>query len=111
MERSNAGDLDEVVQLEDLSLRTLIALVQRLQATETSDHYLYRELELDQAFFYADEGVKSARTAGKAAVEEQSRIRELVLSAHDFVGTSNVHAAIGELNKVIELKMGLGTGT
>jgi hypothetical protein len=108
MERSSAGDLDEVVQLPDLSLSTLIALVQRLQATETADHYLYRELELDQAFFYADEGVKSARRVGKAAVEEQSRIRELVLAAHDFVGTSNVHAAIGELNKVIELKMGLG---
>ena len=109
MERSSAGNLDELAQLQDLSLSTLIALVQRLQATETSDHYLYRELELDQAFFYAEENVKSARTGSKAELDETHRIRELVLNAHDFVGTSNVHAAIEELNKVIELKMGLGS--
>jgi hypothetical protein len=109
MELSSAGNLDELTQLPDLSLSTLIALVQRLQATESSEHYLFRELELDQAFFWAEENVKSARTAGKAVREEMHHIRDLVLAAHDFVGTNNVHAAIAELNKVIELKMGLAS--
>jgi hypothetical protein len=110
MERLNRQDLpeDDLVPLADLSLKSLIALVQRLQETETSDQFLYRELELDQAYFWADESFKLAKRPGaKDDLAQVEQIRALVLNAHDYVGVSNVHAAIGELNKVIELKMGL----
>jgi hypothetical protein len=110
MEQYDAADgVDDVVRLDDLSLRSLIALVERLKVTETTDHYLCRELELDMAFFWADENLKAAkRPAGaRERIVEATEIRDRVLSAHDFVGKSNVHAAIEELNKVIELKMGL----
>ena len=35
-------------------------------------------------------------------------VRALVINAHDFVGESNIHAAIEELNKAVEAKLGLG---
>jgi hypothetical protein len=110
MERHDAADgVDEVVQLDDLSLRSLIALVERLKVTETTDHYLCRELELDMAYFWADENLKAAKRppSPEDRVGEATEIRDRVMSAHDFVGRSNVHAAIEELNKVIEMKMGL----
>ena len=107
--REDAEGADDLVQLGDLSLKTLIALVARLQATESTDHYLSREIELDMALFWADESLKLAkgRSGAKEGVAELTLIREHVLRAHDFVGGSNVHAAIEELNKIIELKMGL----
>ena len=108
MERLDGNDpTDELIQLPDLSLSTLIALVERLRETETSEQFLFRELELDQAFFWAEEGIKSARSGPKDRQAESARVYELVISAHDHVGGSNVHAAIAELNKLIELKMGL----
>ncbi|MPZ50814.1 MAG: hypothetical protein GEU75_16200 [Dehalococcoidia bacterium] len=104
-----ANELDDVARMDDLSLRTLIALVARLSATETYDHYLSREIELDMALFFAEENLKSMRgpRTPQDAVAELRVIREHVQNAHDFVGASNVHGAIEELNKVIEMKMGL----
>ena len=110
MDYNGATDgLDDVVPVDDLSIKSLIALIGRLRETETTDHYLCRELELDMAFFWADESLKSAKrpSAAREALAQATEIRELVERAHDFVGQSNVHAAIEELNRVIELKMGL----
>jgi hypothetical protein len=107
--REPVDGVDDVVPVDDLSIGTLIALIARLQETETTDHYLCREVELDMVCFLADEGLKAVARppAGQHAVDEASQIRELVLKAHDFVGQSNVHAAIAELNRVVEMKMGL----
>ena len=109
MTNNDAGALDDVARLDDLSIKSLIALITRLQGTETTDHYLCRELELDMAFFWADEGLKSAKgpAVPQEARAQAAEIRDLVERAHDFVGSSNVHAAIAELNKVVEMKMGL----
>jgi hypothetical protein len=100
---------DGAVPLGDLSLGTLIALVGRLRETETPDQFLCREIELDEAYLQADVEFRQAQDeeAGLKALEEATRIRELVMNAHDFLGESNVSAAVQELNRVIELKVGL----
>ena len=86
-----------------------ISLIDRLRDTETSDHFLCREIELDQAYFYADYELKDARAEElpETRIGELSRIREHVIRAHDYVGESNIHAAIEELNVVVSLKIGL----
>jgi hypothetical protein len=103
------GPGDGLVQLDDLSLATLIALVDRLQKTETPDQFLCREIELDEAYVQADADLRSAQERSSEAEQlEQARtIRTLVLSAHDLLGDSEVAAAVKELNKVIEIKIGL----
>jgi hypothetical protein len=102
-------DVDHVVPLDDLSLKTVIALIDRLSQTETSDQFLCRELELDAACLQTELDIRAARDDERkeGAVTELQEIRGLVLRAHDFVGENNLRAAIQELNRVIEIKVGL----
>ena len=100
---------DAVVQLGDLSLSTLIALVDRLRATETPNQFLCRELELDEAYLQADADLRSAQvgSSGELSIERARVIRSHVLKAHDLVGESDIPPAVQELNSVIEMKLGL----
>jgi hypothetical protein len=100
---------DGIVQLDDLSLSTLIALVDRLRETETPDQFLCREIEMDEAYLQADAEVRFAtdRGEGPESVEQTKVIRAHVIKAHDMVGESNISAAVQELNRVIEMKIGL----
>ena len=99
-------DVDEIVRLDDLSLKTLIALVARLKETETGEQFLCREMELDEAYLYADSDFRDAKSENKQkdTQDELELIRTVVCRAHDFVGESNVPAAIQELDKVIDLR-------
>lgn len=103
------SEADSVISVEDLSLSTLIALVDRLRATETPNQFLCREIELDEAYLQADAEMR--RTVDEQQGDEQRQdatlIRTHVLSAHDFLGESNIVAAVQELNCVIEKKIGL----
>jgi hypothetical protein len=40
-------------------------------------------------------------------VEQARQIRSLVIQAHDQLGESDIAAAVAQLNKVIEIKIGL----
>jgi hypothetical protein len=106
-------DANAMVIVNDLSLRTLIALIGRLRRTETPEQFILRETELDDAYRNADAELREAESdeAQPAVVEELRRVRRLVINAHDFVGESNVHAAIEELNQAVEAKLGLGEAT
>jgi hypothetical protein len=109
---SAAGGHDSpegTVPLGDLSLGTLIALVGRLRETETPDQFLCREIELDEAYLQADVEFRLAHDeeAEPEALEEATLIRELVINAHDFLGESNISAAVHELNRVIAHKDGI----
>lgn len=109
MEAQGGGSTDGVVQVGDLSLATLIALVDRLRSTETPDQFLCREIELDEAYLQADAEARLAEdeSAKPQAMAETKLIRALVIKAHDFLGESNIAAAVQELNRVIEIKVGL----
>jgi hypothetical protein len=97
------------VQLDDLSLATLIALVDRLRETETPDQFLCREIELDEAYLEADAELRKVTDGGgrEEKVEQARQIRSLVIQAHDQLGESDIAAAVAQLNKVIEIKIGL----
>jgi hypothetical protein len=103
-------DANATVAVNDLSLRSLISLIGRLRATETAEQFILRETELDDAYRNADAELREAEGDEQPleAVDALRRVRALVINAHDFVGESNVHAAIEELNKAVEAKLGLG---
>lgn len=100
---------DGLVQLDDLSLATLIALVDRLRETETPDQFLCREIELDEAYVEADAELRRATDGGgrQESVEQATLIRSLVIQAHDQLGDSNIASAVEQLNRVIDIKIGL----
>jgi hypothetical protein len=98
---------DQAVPLEDLSLKTIIALIARLQATETDDQAVCRELELDDAYRRADMDLRDAAGESAETIERYGRVREIVIRAHDFVGESKIEDAVQELNKLVEMKIGL----
>jgi len=100
---------DGIVRLDDLSLATLIALVDRLRETETPDQFLCREIELDEAYLEADSELRQVtdRGAQPDSLDRAKLIRALVIRAHDLLGESDIVAAVQELNKVIEMKIGL----
>src|SRR5262245_40546428 len=104
------NDANAMVVVNDLSLRTLIALISRLQQTETAEQFILREAELDDAYRNADADLRQAESDEIAGplVEELRRVRALVISAHALVGESNVRGAIEELNQAVEVKLGLG---
>ena len=103
-------DANASVAVNDLSLKSLISLIGRLQATETAEQFILRETELDDAYRNADAELRQAESEEQPldAVDALRRLRALIINAHDFVGESNVHAAIDELNKAVEAKLGLG---
>jgi hypothetical protein len=103
------SEVDEIVSIDDLSLGTLIALVDRLRVTETPNQFLCREIELDEAYLQADAEFRRSADEGERpeAQEQAKRIRALVIRAHDFLGDSDIAAAVDELNQVIEIKIGL----
>ena len=104
-------DVDRVVQIDDLTVGTLIALIHRLEQTELGEQFIFREAELDDAYRQADADVRLAERAagGSAAVAELMRLREIVFRAHDLVGWRRIPEAVHELNKVIDIKIGLDT--
>ena len=101
--------LDRVVQLNGLSLAAVIDLIDRLEQTQTSHHYLCREAELDDAYRHADADLKLAELEGSSPdrLRELVRMRDYVILAHDLVGERNAAAAVQELNRVVEMKIGL----
>ena len=107
--QSGRSPADEIVSIDDLSLGTLIALVDRLRLTETPNQFLCREIEMDEAYLNADAELRQSTDEGAQAeaLEPVKLIRSLVIQAHDFVGDSNISAAVDRLNQVIEMKIGL----
>jgi hypothetical protein len=106
----NEGDLDHITEMNGLSLSALILLIERLRQTETANQFYCREVELDDAYRHADVDFRAAEAdeINETMVNELKQIRQFVIKAHDFVGESNVTAAIEELSRVVEIKIGLG---
>ena len=106
----NEQDADQTVELEGLSLRAVIQLIDRLRQTETEDQFLHREVELDDAYRHADMDLRLAEAdqVGSQQISELQRVREHILKAHDLVGESNRAAAIEELDRIVEIQIGLG---
>ncbi|MPZ47910.1 MAG: hypothetical protein GEU75_01100 [Dehalococcoidia bacterium] len=83
----------------------------RLNQTEGAQ-FFFREAEMDDVYRHADADVRLAVQAGsdRGIIAQLEHIRELVFNAHDLVGCENILEAVQELNKVINIKIGLGDG-
>ena len=113
MEISGGRDpeVDQVVWIEDLSVKTLVALIERLEQSESMEQLIFREAEMDDAYRQAEADVRLAETTGEGQTLAQLlRIRDIVSQAHDLVGLQAIPEAIQELNQVIEIRRGLDSG-
>ncbi|MPZ49270.1 MAG: hypothetical protein GEU75_08220 [Dehalococcoidia bacterium] len=102
-------DVDRVVWVDDLSVATLVSLIDRLRETKGAQ-FFFREAEMDDAYRQADADCRLAVHAGseRETVSQLERVRQLIFDAHDLVGLEKIPEAVQELNKVIDIKIGLG---
>ena len=87
---SHPGDLsiDEIMRIQDVSTDTLFALVNRIELSDTIDHFFFRETELDEVWRHARADVDMAIRKGDdpAVVTQLEKVRDTVFEAHDLVG-------------------------
>ena len=107
--KQTGSDIDRVVWMDDLSVATLIRLVERLEKTCEMEQFIFREAEMDDAYRQADMELRSAVREQLSAevIAGLDRVRSLVFRAHDQVGLGEIEGAIAELNTVIGIKVGL----
>ena len=113
MEISGSSDreVDQVEWIEDLSAKTLVALIERLEQSESMEQLIFRETEMDDAYRQADADVRLAERASDGQTLAQSlRIRDIVLRAHDLVGLQAIPEAIQELTQALAIRIGLDSG-
>jgi hypothetical protein len=106
----NEADANQTVEMGGVSPRAVIMLIERLRLTETAEQFYCREAELDDAYRHADMDLRLAEadSSSPELIRELARIRGHVLAAHDLVGESKVSEAVEELNRIVEIKIGLG---
>jgi hypothetical protein len=106
-------DVDRVQWVDDLNVKTLIALIDRLQETQTGEQFIFREAEMDDAYRQADTDLRLAQraSADNATLEHLERVRRIVFDAHDLVGLQKIAEAVQQLNQVVEIKIGLDGDT
>jgi hypothetical protein len=101
------GPLDRVTEEDDpLAVESLMDLIDRLARISTSEHFLLRELELDNAYRQADAELAEARRSGDTARFALTQRRsELIFAAHDLVGLERIDDAIAKLSELVSLSL------
>jgi hypothetical protein len=104
------GPLDRVAQDPDpLTVESLMGLIDRLARISTSEQFLLRELELDNAYRQADAELAEARRSGdEELLSLTQRSSELVFAAHDLVGLERIDDAIAKLSELVSLRLPSG---
>jgi hypothetical protein len=104
------GPLDRVAEDADpLAVESLMGLIDRLARISTSEHFLLRELEFDNAYRQADAELAQARRSGdEARLPLARRTSELVFAAHDLVGLERIDDAIAKLSELVSLRLPSG---
>ena len=95
--KQTGSDIDRVVWMDDLSVATLIRLVERLEKTSEMEQFIFREAEMDDAYRQADMELRSAvrEQLQPEVITGLERVRSLVFKAHDFVGLGQIDEAHG----------------
>jgi hypothetical protein len=98
-----AVDPGRMVIVEELSERTILALIAHLEVSEAFDHLVYREAELDALWCIVElAGKESARRGAHEA--EQLRLREVLVrvrDAHDRVREDRTADAADRLRELL----------
>jgi hypothetical protein len=97
-------DPDEIHEIDDFSSATLQAQVDRLLASSSAEHLIYRESELDEIWRLLDLEIASGRADGApvADLAPLESMRASVMQAHDLVGNDgNLHGAAQRLRNLI----------
>jgi hypothetical protein len=90
-------ELDSVHPINDLSLRTLIDLSERIARSTSEEHLVYRESEIDEVW-----RLLGPSHAAASEDERTAALRRVIMEVHDLVGVdSNPTAAAAKLRSVI----------
>lgn len=96
-------NLDDVVAIQDFSNETLLALAQRLEQSETFEHLILREMELDEIWRRVETVMIRERDSG-VDVAGLERVRKLVFEAHDLAADGNPLEAARRLRAAMNLQ-------
>src|SRR5687767_12688382 len=95
--------LDDVVPIQDFSNETLLGLAQRLEQSETFEHLILREMELDEIWRRVDTVMTREQNEG-VDVASLERVRKLVFEAHDLAADGNPREAANRLRQAMTLQ-------
>ncbi len=98
-----AMDLEDVVEITDFSNKTLLALAQRLETSQTFQQLILREVELDEVWRRVDTVLQAERASGseQRAIAALERVHKLVFEAHDLAADDRPQEAAGRLRQAI----------
>ena len=80
-----AGDIEDTLDIVELTPQLLQQLVARLEESTTWAHYIYREAEIDQVWRL----VERADASAALSPDLVARLREGLMQVHDLVGVDH----------------------
>jgi len=97
--------LDDIVEIEDFSEATILALAARLERSTAFQELIAREIELDELWRRVETGIKAVADDPAATVARRSlqAIFELVWQAHDLAGAERPLEAAARLRQATTL--------
>ena len=101
-------DLAEVVEIEDFSNETLLALAERLENSRTFQDLIMREVELDEVWRRVDTVLRNADEQGldQQSIGTLEKLFTLVFEAHDLAGDDQPLEAAKKLRAAMSLQPG-----
>lgn len=98
--------LDDIVDVQDFSDATLLALAARLERSTAFQELIAREIELDELWRRVETGIKAVADDPSAASARRHlrAIFELVWQAHDLAGAEQPREAAARLRQASTLR-------
>ncbi|PQA87627.1 hypothetical protein [Hyphococcus luteus] len=94
-------DLDDICDIEAVSRRTLEAMTERIRASRSEEHFIYREAELDQIWRIIGARAEEKRRDSQAR-RDLAALQKAVHQAHDLIGLNpQPIAAAGVLRQAL----------
>lgn len=79
-------DLDSILPVENMSDITIQTLVDRNLRSTRAEHFIYREVELDELWRLVDIAVRTGHSDEQRSPERLINMRAAIHRAHDLIG-------------------------
>ena len=96
-------NLDRWLEVADFSDETLLSLVDRLERSDLSRHWILREAELDDLWRHVEAAIENERRGDPASIEivKLEVLFQAVSEAHDLTGEGRMAEAAERLRAVV----------
>jgi hypothetical protein len=100
---SQPGELDKWLEIEDFSNETLLAVIERLEASDRPRHWILREAELDDLWRYVEAAIDNERRVDPTSpiAARLTHLFEAVHEAHDLTGEGRMKEAAQQLRDAL----------